>query len=438
MLSATSLLGTCAVPAFAGDLTKEELIQKYAPYGAYTESDINISPSSFPAVMSDGTIELERYYLIKLQIEQLSLEEQAQAVRDKFYSFPEGTVWAYNDYRRGNYEKCLQWFVDAEYENGFWYILQEDGTASIVGADQEWVAENSPDALYIPPEIGGAAVTKIENNAFAYQTQFNPDIKEIVIPDTVEIIGNGAFNSAMPGSDCKMNLPKHVRYIGRMAFYGTMHTHMNEFNVITIPESTEFIGKYAFDDNRAKDRTHLSFYNGVVDYILDMPESPVFCEVPEILIYEYGDDSTTYKEKTAEIVTVGNYNLERNEKCEQFLATYDTDKMPLNGFAYMTGIQRPTSSAMFLNNQYNVVTLDDVAEYYSKRAAKPAASARLAGDADCSGTVDVSDAVLTARFVAEDAGAKITDAGLQNADADGDGAVTMDDITAIQRIIAKL
>ena len=123
--------------------------------------------------------------------------------------------------------------------------------------------------------------------------------------------------------------------------------------------------------------------------------------------------------------------LIQKEKCEQFMEAYDTDRMPRDVYAIYDHV------SMFLYNEYNVVTLNDVSDYYYKRAAKPAASARLAGDADCSGTVDVSDAVLTARFVAEDAGAKITDAGLQNADADGDGAVTADDITAIQRIISK-
>lgn len=62
----------------------------------------------------------------------------------------------------------------------------------------------------------------------------------------------------------------------------------------------------------------------------------------------------------------------------------------------------------------------------------------LRGDVNCSGAVDVSDAVLLARFVAEDTEAVITAAGKQNADCDGDGAMTSNDTIRILRIIAKL
>ena len=62
----------------------------------------------------------------------------------------------------------------------------------------------------------------------------------------------------------------------------------------------------------------------------------------------------------------------------------------------------------------------------------------LRGDVDCSGFVDVSDAVLLARYIAEDQKAVVTAAGKQNADCDGDGAPTSDDVIGILRIIAKL
>ena len=62
----------------------------------------------------------------------------------------------------------------------------------------------------------------------------------------------------------------------------------------------------------------------------------------------------------------------------------------------------------------------------------------IAGDANLDCAIDVSDAVLTARYLAEDKTAKITDQGLQNADADGDGSVTTDDITAILKQIARI
>ena len=60
------------------------------------------------------------------------------------------------------------------------------------------------------------------------------------------------------------------------------------------------------------------------------------------------------------------------------------------------------------------------------------------GDVDCSGTVDVTDSVLLARYCSEDQDAVLTAEGKANADANGDGVVTMDDVTEIQQIITKL
>lgn len=67
-----------------------------------------------------------------------------------------------------------------------------------------------------------------------------------------------------------------------------------------------------------------------------------------------------------------------------------------------------------------------------------APKAKLAGDADCSGAVDVSDAVLLARFVAEDSAATISAEGQANADCDGTAGLSGSDVTQILKIIAKL
>ena len=59
------------------------------------------------------------------------------------------------------------------------------------------------------------------------------------------------------------------------------------------------------------------------------------------------------------------------------------------------------------------------------------------GDANADGSVDVADAVLVARFAAEDREAVITDRGRLNADISGDGNVTTDDTELILKKIAK-
>ena len=59
------------------------------------------------------------------------------------------------------------------------------------------------------------------------------------------------------------------------------------------------------------------------------------------------------------------------------------------------------------------------------------------GDANCDGSIDVADAVLIARFAAEDKEAVITDQGRKNADVTNDGNVDSQDTTKILQYIAK-
>ena len=62
----------------------------------------------------------------------------------------------------------------------------------------------------------------------------------------------------------------------------------------------------------------------------------------------------------------------------------------------------------------------------------------LWGDADCSNSVDVLDAVLLARVAAEDTKCGITDQGKTNSDVTHDGAVKNDDLTKLLKYLAGL
>ena len=64
--------------------------------------------------------------------------------------------------------------------------------------------------------------------------------------------------------------------------------------------------------------------------------------------------------------------------------------------------------------------------------------ASLIGDVNESGKVDVSDAVLLARLVAEDSSAKITTVGKLNADTNKNGAPDKEDIILILKYVAKM
>ena len=62
----------------------------------------------------------------------------------------------------------------------------------------------------------------------------------------------------------------------------------------------------------------------------------------------------------------------------------------------------------------------------------------LYGDANCNNTVDVSDAVLVAKYVNSDSTGKISEQGLKNADCDGEKGVSTGDVTRILMYIAKI
>ena len=80
----------------------------------------------------------------------------------------------------------------------------------------------------------------------------------------------------------------------------------------------------------------------------------------------------------------------------------------------------------------SIWSFEDIQEAFGQNALA------ITGDVTLDCTVDVSDAVLLARFCTEDSTAVITDQGKQNADVNDSGNIDLDDVTAILRKIAKL
>lgn len=92
----------------------------------------------------------------------------------------------------------------------------------------------------LPEDNGGvgilrfkAPVTEIDEYAFS-----NTNIKEIILPDCVETIHQGAFEACQLLSD--VNLGASLKSIGSYSFYGT------SLSSITLPEGLERIGAFAF------------------------------------------------------------------------------------------------------------------------------------------------------------------------------------------------
>ena len=62
----------------------------------------------------------------------------------------------------------------------------------------------------------------------------------------------------------------------------------------------------------------------------------------------------------------------------------------------------------------------------------------MRGDVDCSGGVNVADAVLLARFLAEDSEISVSAQGKANANVNGDADITSDDLTRILEYLAGI
>ena len=272
------------------------------------------------------------------------------------------------------------YFGDCSYSDGFYYLEKPDGTAMILGADYDYMNEQKTETLIIPETIGGLTVTEIGENAFDYFVKHVRTVKEIVVPSTVTKIRNAAFFWAL-GEGCKINLPENIEYLGEFS-YAQVKNALGD--VVVLPETLEYCHASAFQDDIMQE--------------LILPESWVFNEYGCIT---YTVDGTQQGRKTVwfpNCVTADDEYFNQ-ENLEGIRAAHFDDQSEHPELVY-----RPFGN----------------------------------GDSNCSGTTDVSDSVLLARYCAEDQEAVLTAEGKTNSDTTGDGALTMDDVTETLKIVAKL
>ena len=139
-----------------------------------------------------------------------------------------------------------------------------------------------------------------------------------------------------------------------------------------------------------------------------------------------GEEFTVFTRdvKKGETVTLGSNFTSQN--CVNYFAA-----------VYPIAAETTTTTAEVTTTTTEAVTTTTTAVMTTTTADVPAAK-RLAGDTDCSGTVDVGDVVLLARYIAEDDTAVITAEGKLNADCDGVLGLTNDDGAAILQFVAKI
>ena len=107
--------------------------------------------------------------------------------------------------------------------------------------------------VVIPSEIEGLPVKIIDANAFNH----NETMKSVIIPDSVEKIGGGAFNNCTALE--RVTLGYSVQVIDyRDGVYGAsgVFEGCTALKSITIPDSVKKIGEYAFNGCSAGQCSH--------------------------------------------------------------------------------------------------------------------------------------------------------------------------------------
>ena len=362
-----------SLPVCACDLSAEELFEKYSFTYQIMWSD---STNAFRAVLTDYADE------------EFILYDSEGNIIDA----PSASYAAYSDntYRRISAEDPAHPIYNCDYENGFYYSILEDGTATVAGVNYDYFNEESPFEITIPEKLGNTTVVRIEPFAFSLGYSFLPQLNSIHIPDTVEQICNSSFYCAFaPDSEnCYINIPAQVKYIGCNA-YGGIADALGD--VIRLPESTEFVNNYAFGKNHQP---------------IEMPKSLVFTGYTLI--------NGSHRVITAQ--------------------PFVTDPVTAVRF----GENCITADETVFSNKSVEAMLNEAEERREQFAAQATEqSIHYIGDLDENGEVNVMDSVMLARLVGDDPELEISDTGKANADFNADGAVDPNDLSDLLKYLAK-
>ena len=259
---------------------------------------------------------------------------------------------------------------------------------------------------------------------------FNNDtaLETVILPDTVKKIGSIAFGGCK--SLAKLDLPDGLQEIEDSAFSGCV-----SLKSIDLPASVTTLGKEVF--GRYGDDMI-----GITDVTIRNPQ--LSTESLENAFSAYlGNQAGKYTKPVLHGYSGSTTAQFAADKGFEFIPLDSAEPLTTTAPAPATTAPAQTTAANPAVTTASVLTTTaapettPAPETTGKDTTDKPADVKY-GDADCSGNVDVSDAVLICRFATEDAGVTITDQGKKNADVTGDGHVKADDSIKILRFIAKL
>lgn len=248
----------------------------------------------------------------------------------------------------------------------------------------------------------------------------------IVIPDGVRVIGGGALESAAHNSDdlnpvLKITVPEGVETLCDFAF-----CWCSTAQEITLPSTLKTIHDSAFFNCFDLKQINLPEGLNTIGYCaFGNCESLTAVTIPKSAA-EIGARALI---RCNQLQTVTVLNPE--------MIIADSPETITNGdepaFCSYNGVIRgyTGSTAEAYAKKYGRTF-----EVLSEEKTAPAPSVTT-GDVNCDQKIDVSDAVLLARFLTADKDAVVTEAGIQHADVDKNGKQDSDDLTMLLRFIAK-
>ncbi len=369
-------------------------------------------------------------------------------------------------------------------ENGFRYDVINHEFIRITGVDYSEFDSNTS-ILRIPDQIQDLPVKEIGYRAFCRAGEQLPYLKEVIIPQSVEVIAERAFSrvfcsindtwnmSQEQKSEYYINIPENVQFIGYRAFFADGFAIANaseNHKVIHLPESLEYISAQAFDgeiNSRVLGGIEIDMPNSLVFMSNDSFWSALpFNESVHINNIRYtnsdvfsNDIPDEYLPLMRSVCGKGFYNDERNLVtmkdilCESCKNT-DSSQIKTRTFSYLN-YTSPTTACSF----DECGEFDSLMDYWLYGAAQNASDllpktsttsiesdskneqivkSEITGDVNGDTKIDISDAVLLARFCTEDSTAVITDQGIQNADVNSSGNIDLDDVNEILKKIARI
>jgi len=337
------------------------------------------------------------------------------------------------------------YFTSDEYIecNGDYYYIRPDNTA-VLARSKYFRRPNITDplpieeAVVIPEEVEGCPVVAIDENAF-----LGAAITEIVLPETLEFIDQGAF------VECeyleKINFPRNLKYIGAEAF--AYSNSLKEINIdcpeLTISEyafglclnltdinvNAKVVGERAFERCTSLENVALgenieeisskAFYRCSLIENIQLPSS--LKRIGTGAFLETGIDSMKISSdvelvgvlpaRTGTGLTSGIYVPPTDPLTEEALCVFDTD-------CVISGWYGTEAHSYALQNNLAFKALDENIAH---------------GDTNKDGNVDVSDLVMLQRYLI-----KLDDSIGYEADVNKDGRINAFDMVAVRRNVCEI